>query len=149
MPTETTEVTNSTTKATAKPEKAITNALSTIQANIVDGGKKDAFAYVVGYVTKRLRSKIPTGPDDKKVLVNKVTYTVLSNDFRSSITVDYFNPPTTDKLDHEDVPIPDKTKLIPVCDPKTNPVLTVIPVTVTKYGWGFAADADKFAGEEF
>ncbi|RKZ41254.1 MAG: hypothetical protein DRQ41_08450 [Gammaproteobacteria bacterium] len=85
--------------------KIVVNALATIRENVVSGGKKDAVAYVVGYVTKRLRSKIPTGSDpDKKVLVNKITYTILSSDLRNSITVDYFNPPTTDKMDHENVP---------------------------------------------
>ncbi len=130
--------------------KIVVNALATIRENVVSGGKKDAVAYVVGYVTKRLRSKIPTGSDpDKKVLVNKITYTILSSDLRNSITVDYFNPPTTDKMDHENVPMPDKERLIPVCDPRNDGILSVIPVTATRYGWGFAADSDRFAGEEF
>jgi len=128
--------------------KNVVSALATIQGNVVLGGKKDAVAYVVGYVTKRSRSKIPTG-HEKNVLVNKITYTVLSSDLRNSITVDYFNPPTTDKMDHENVPMPDKERLIPVCDPRNNGILSVIPVTATKYGWGFAADSDRFAGEEF
>ena len=114
------------------------------------GGEANAPAYVVGYVVKRKRSKIPTGPEDRKVLINKVTYTVLTPDHRNTITVDYFNPPTIDKMDHENVPIPDKEKLIPMCNPTGNDAkLSVIPVTATRYGWGFFAADDRFTGEDF
>ncbi|HAI68972.1 MAG TPA: hypothetical protein DCM38_05985 [Gammaproteobacteria bacterium] len=123
--------------------------LSLLNANVVPGGKLNGQAYVVGIVTKRKRSTIPTG-QDKKVLINKVTYVVVTPDFRDRILVDYFNPPTTDKTDKDDVPLPDKSKLIPVVeDPTNNPVISVIPVTSTKYGWGFAAEEDKYAGEDF
>jgi len=124
---------------------------SSLSGNVVEGGKTDAPAYIVGYVVKRSRSKIPTG-EDKKVLVNKVTYSVLSLDFRRTITVDYFNPPTTEKLDHEGVPIPDVEKLIPVCQDvrhADDSEIFVIPVIATRYGWGFAAENDRYTGEEF
>jgi len=124
---------------------------SSLSKNVVKGGKIDAPAYVVGYVVKRSRSKIPTG-EDKKVLINKITYSVLSLDFRRTITVDYFNPPTTEKLDHENVPIPDMEKLIPVCQDvrhADDSEISVIPVIATRYGWGFAAENDRYSGEEF
>ncbi|HIE02636.1 MAG TPA: hypothetical protein EYP59_20520 [Thiotrichaceae bacterium] len=129
-------------------DKALRDALSVLRASVVSGGKSDGLAYVVGLVAKRKRSTIPTG--EKKVLVNKITYTVLSPDLRNQILVDYFNPPTIDKTDSDDVPLPDKSKLIPVVeDFVNNPVLSVIPVTHTKYGWGFASETDRFAGEDF
>ncbi len=132
-------------------KKSVKEAFSVLSENVVEGGKADAPAYVVGYVTKRSRSKIPTG-EDKKVLINKITYSVLLLDFRSTITVDYFNPPTIDKLDHEGVPVPDTEKLILVCKDvrhADDSEISVIPVIATRYGWGFAADNDRYAGEEF
>ena len=130
--------------------------LKTLNGSIVPGGKKTGIAHVIGIVTARKRSTIPTRSTDskgeeRKVLVNKITYSVVSPDMRTFIQVDYFNPPTIrDSADAEGVPLPDKSKLIAVVEyPINNPVLSVIPVTSTKYGWGFASEDDKFAGEDF
>jgi hypothetical protein len=112
---------------------SLRETLSVISSNIVTGGQTEAQAYVVGYVVKRKRSKIPTGPEDKKVLVNKVTYTVLSPDHRSTVLVDHFSPPVSEKIDHEDVPLPDTEKLIPVCRDTVNGEISVIPVTAIRY----------------